>query len=234
MGRISFLALPARDILARPCLPPPLLPASRNPPDEAAAAARREREALLFHFVREAPRLLAAEGLGTASAPVEPWPHQLEVVRRSVAAFPRGFLFCDEVGLGKTIEAALALRQLLLSGRVARALILVPKALLRQWQEELHEKAALEVPAYDGRRCLALNGDELRLQGRTPWEVFPLLLASSQLFRRHRRHQELLRAPPWDLVIVDEAHHARRSRGGRPNRLLELLGGGTGRAGPRA
>lgn len=202
-------------------------PASPDP----APSLELEREKLLFHFVREAPRLLSAALLGVASAPVAPWPHQLEVVRRSVEAFPRGFLFCDEVGLGKTVEAALALRQLLLSGRVTRALVLVPKALLRQWQEELHEKAALELPVYDGRRCFGLDGAELRLQpGRTPWEAFPLLLASSQLFRRKKRHEELLRAPAWDLVIVDEAHHARRSRSGRPNRLLELLGG-AGQAG---
>jgi superfamily II DNA or RNA helicase len=216
-----------RDILGGPMASP------AKPAPACDPADLPDREKLLFHFLREAPRLVGAGLLGVASAPVAPWPHQREVVRRAVEAYPRGFLFCDEVGLGKTIEAALALRQLLLSGRVARALILVPKALLRQWQEELHEKAALEVPIYDGRRCFALDGGELRpLGGRTPWEAFPLLLASSQLFRRRKRQEELLRAPSWDLVIVDEAHHARRSRGGRANRLLELLAGhgGGGRA----
>lgn len=204
---------------------------SSNPEPLEELEQAEQRERLLFHFVREAPRLANASHLGVSSAPVEPWPHQLEVVRRSVEAFPRGFLFCDEVGLGKTIEAALTLRQLLLSGRVSRVLILVPKALLHQWQEELHEKAALEVPLYDGRRCLAADGSEVRLGGLLPWELFPVLLASSQLFRRRKRHEELLRAKPWDLVIVDEAHHARRSRGGRPNRLLELLAGSKGERG---
>lgn len=198
------------------------MPAPSPDDDEAA----RERERLLFHFVREAPRLIGAAQLGISSAPVLPWPHQYDVVRRSVEAFPRGFLFCDEVGLGKTVEAALTLRQLLISGRVSRVLILVPKALLRQWQEELHEKAALEVPLFDGRRCLAIDGRELPLLGRSPWEAFPILLASSQMLRRKKRQDELKAASPWDLLIVDEAHHARRTRGGRPNRLLELLAGG--------
>ena len=103
-------------------------------------------EQVACHFLRTAPTLVGADDLGIASAPVKPWPHQLRTVRRAVERFPQGFLFCDEVGLGKTVEALLALRQLLLAGRVKRALILVPKALLRQWQEELHEKAALDVP----------------------------------------------------------------------------------------
>jgi superfamily II DNA or RNA helicase len=180
------------------------------------------------HFLRTAPTLVGADDLGVASAPVKPWPHQLRTVRRAVERFPQGFLFCDEVGLGKTVEALLALRQLLLAGRVKRALILVPKALLRQWQEELHEKAALDVPRFDGGRFLGLDDAEPPAadpDAALPWDRYPLILASSQAVRRASRRDELLRAKNWDLLILDEAHHARRGSGGRPNRLLELLRG---------
>ncbi len=191
-------------------------------------------ERLIFRFLREAPRLPGARDFGVASSAVEPWPHQLRVVREVVERYPQSFLFCDEVGLGKTIEAALALRQLVISQRAQRALVLAPRGLLRQWQEELHEKAALPVPRYADGRLLDVHGRELPMPASgVPWEA-PLLLAGSQLARRRERRAELLAATPWDLILVDEAHHARR-RGaeGRPNRLLELLAGGAGEPGLR-
>ena len=85
-----------------------------------------------------------------ATSTVQPWPHQIRVGDAVVERFPHSFMLCDEVGLGKTIEAGLAIRQLVLSGRVKRALILVPKSVLVQWQEELYEKFVLNIPRYDG------------------------------------------------------------------------------------
>ena len=64
----------------------------------------------------------------------------------SSATYPRGYLFADEVGLGKTIEAGMVLRELFLSGRAQKALLLVPASVMKQWQEELHEKMNLDVP----------------------------------------------------------------------------------------
>lgn len=192
------------------------------------------RERLAFEFLRRAPHLPGAGDLGVASAAVEAWPHQLRVVRRAVEHFPRGFLFCDEVGLGKTIEAGLALRQLWISGRVRRVLILVPRAVLRQWQEELHEKLALDVVRYEGDRFVGVGGRQVggHRGAGNPWDRHPLLLASTQLARRRDRRRQILAAEPWDLVIVDEAHHARRRNpegdGFQPNRLLALLGGAPG------
>ena len=153
-------------------------------------------------------------------------------------------MFCDEVGLGKTIEAGLALRQLIVTGRVRRALILCPKNLLRQWQEELWEKLALDVLRFeDGQirdRWDRDRWDRDRDGGAdtSPWDAHPLLLASTQLARQEGRREELLRASPWDLIIVDEAHQARRrdrrpGAAGRPNRLLELLTGSADRKGLR-
>jgi len=81
---------------------------------------------------------------------VELWPHQRRVVEDTAWAFPAGRLLCDEVGLGKTIEAVLVLRRLLCGRGVKRALLLVPAGLLKQWQDELREKGGLLVPIWDG------------------------------------------------------------------------------------
>lgn len=198
-------------------------------------------EPLALRFLREAPHLANARDLGLATCPVEPWPHQRRVVRTAVDRYPESFLFADEVGLGKTIEAGLALRQLVISGRVSRALLLVPKGLLRQWQEELHEKLVLTVPRYEGGRLLDVFDREIAREpsDASPWDRASLVLASTQMARRKERRAELLAARPWDLIIVDEAHHARRRGlgrdhllgGPRPNRLLELLAGHGGSAG---
>lgn len=190
---------------------------------------------LAVEFVRQAPFLPGdvAVSLAADSSAVTPWPHQIAVARKAVARYPQGFLFCDEVGLGKTVEAGLALRSLWISRRVRRALLLVPAALLRQWHEELHEKFALPVARFDGEGFVDFRGRDLPTQGDDPWNRQGLILASSQLARRRERRRQLLDAEPWDLVLVDEAHHARRrdpaSEGYRPNRLLELLAGRTAR-----
>ncbi|MEM6795301.1 MAG: helicase-related protein [Acidobacteriota bacterium] len=195
------------------------------------------RDLLLQRFLKELPRLASAEDLALSTSPVRPWPHQVRVVRRLVERFPESYLLSDEVGLGKTIEAALTLRQLMISGRARRALVLAPRAVLKQWQEELREKAALDAALFDGERFLGPRGGSLS-GGRggnagNPWNRHDLVLASSQLARSSARRPELLAARPWDVVIVDEAHHARR-RGWpgpyRPNRLLELLAGSPGGA----
>ena len=121
-------------------------------------------------------------------------------------------MLCDEVGLGKTIEAGLVIRQLLISGRVKRCLILAPKSVLNQWQEELYEKFALEIPRYEDGKLLDVHDQPLPLPhgGANLWDTCDVLLASSQLAKRGDRRKEVLAARPWDLLVVDEAHHARR------------------------
>ena len=191
-------------------------------------AQNRQAEQALLQFVRDAPHLIGATELGAATCALTPWPHQRVVARRLVEAYPARRLLADEVGLGKTIEAGLALRQLWLSGVVQRALILAPKSVLRQWQEELYEKFALNVPIYDGKVFRDVRKTEIIPTTRNPWDSVDVALASSQLVKRRERQQILVSARPWDLVIVDEAHHARRRdfldlNTYRPNRLLELL-----------
>jgi hypothetical protein len=224
----------------RPAAPPREFGVDDAPPEPVqlpAAADARQRERIVFQFLRDVPHFPNAGQLGMETCTVRPWPHQGRVADAIVARFPERFLLCDEVGLGKTIEAGLAIRQLVLSGAVRRALILVPKSVLVQWQEELYEKFVLNVPRYDGsgfidvfRREVPGSGDD------NPWNAHPLLLASSHLAKRRERQQQLLAAQQWDLVVVDEAHHARRKDflnrdKFRPNRLLELLLGPEGRPG---
>ncbi len=193
-----------------------------------ALGGARQQEQIVFQFLRDAPHLAGAGGLGAATCALTPWPHQQVVARQLAADFPGRHLLADEVGLGKTIEAGLVMRQLWLSGIVRRGLILAPKSVLRQWQEELYEKFALNVPIYDGALLRDLWQNEVVPATPNPWDCVELVLASSQLVKRRDRRQTLLEARPWDLVIVDEAHHARRKdfldlETYRPNRLLDLL-----------
>ncbi len=194
---------------------------------DASASVEAIRSRLLIQFVRDAPYFPGARRLGAVTSAVAPWPHQHRVADAIVARFPERFLVADEVGLGKTIEAGLAIRQLVISGRVRRCLILTPKSVQRQWQEELYEKFALDVPRYDGETFWTVHGEERWPAADNPFDAEPILLVSSQLVKRQDRRDVLLAAQPWDLVVVDEAHHARRKDflavGFRPNRLLELL-----------
>ena len=144
-------------------------------------------------------------------------------------------LIADEVGLGKTIQAGMLLRQAWLAGRAKRILVLAPKAVCRQWQIELREKFNLNWPIYDGRRLVrypspALQDANERDVGRDEWHKAPAVIVSSHLMRRSDRTRSLLdQAEPWDLIVVDEAHHARRRelggsrRAQRPNAMLGLL-----------
>lgn len=174
-----------------------------------------------------AARPIASPYTAVGTAQVEPLPHQARLIDRVVGTYPRGYLFADEVGLGKTIEAGLVLRELFLSGKAQKALLLVPASVMKQWQEELHEKMNLDVPRFDSGVFLDRNGQPVPADGNvSPWSAFPIVLASSHLARRRSRRQEILEAGPWDVVLVDEAHHARR-RGSKPtdtpNSLLALL-----------
>lgn len=81
-------------------------------PREAALTRPSPRERLQFALLRLAPLLPGGEFVGMESAPITPWPHQRFVARRLIDSYPDNHLLCDEVGLGKTIEAGLAFRSL--------------------------------------------------------------------------------------------------------------------------
>lgn len=223
--------LPTDDQFVRPpVVDEPEAEATR--PVELSAA---ERCRLVWQFIADAPRMPHGALVAVKTSTVTPWPHQLRAYKRMLDAWPCRLLIADEVGLGKTIEAGLILRHTWISGLAKRILILAPKAVLKQWQGELYEKFNLLVPIYTegalawpehhGRR------GELEVPiERSEWTKTPLVLASSHLVRRQERQQELLDAEDWDLVVLDEAHHARRKGAGSerekgPNRLLGVMRG---------
>src|SRR5271157_1820104 len=201
-------------------------PAYRLTPDEI----RR----LVWAYIRHAAQLWNGIRVGEVTSAVEPWPHQLGAFKIFVEGWPsRRLLIADEVGLGKTISAGLIVRQLWLSGHARRILLMVPKGVMIQWQNELYEKFNLNVPLYDGgeliwKKSHGWEGPAEKAVSREEWHREPLVICSSQLMRRKDRTAELLAAEPWDLLLLDEAHHARR-RGaggvqpGGPNALLRLM-----------
>ena len=131
----------------------------------------------------------------------EPFAHQLQAAARVLRTMQGRAILADEVGLGKTIEAALVLSELRLRGLARRALILVPAGLMEQWQEELDRKFALPSVVAKGRQWTPSddNGDQ------------PVVLASIASARRPPL-LDAITAPQWDLVVVDEAHRVRNPR----------------------
>jgi Helicase conserved C-terminal domain/SNF2-related domain len=207
-------------------LAPDEAPAERDPEE----ATQVGDSTAVAHFLAAAPRLVGAEALAEATAGVGLFPHQRQVVERLAGQYPRSWLVADEVGLGKTISAGMALRRLVLTGEVRRALILAPANVIHQWQDELFEKFGLWVPRLEGRQVHGAHPDDIAPVGpdANPYEEHPLLLASSHLARRAEHQALLLAAAPYDLLVVDEAHHARRQgfqdpTRYRPSRLLQLL-----------
>jgi len=141
-----------------------------------------DEERLLFQFLRDAPHLLNAGDLGAATSAVAPWPHQLQVARTVVERFPDRALLCDEVGLGKTIEAGLIIHRQLLCGRARRALILVPENLQHQWLVEMRRRFNLEVALFDAERFLASDADN-------PFEDAQLALVSLEWLKDDERQK---------------------------------------------
>lgn len=127
-------------------------------------------------------------------------PHQLWVCHRALQQWPIRLLIADDVGLGKTIEAGLILWPLISSGKVRRLLILTPASLVEQWQYRLRT-------LFDIR--LSLYRPEVDTPKADFWSTHNQVVASLPTMRADRkgRHERLLDAPPWDMLIVDEAHH---------------------------
>ena len=212
----------------------PSAPAPSPPPAPAPDSPPPDKRALVWGFIAAAPNLEPGGArVGEATGAVEPWPHQVRAFERLYANWPPRLLIADEVGLGKTIQAGMLLRQAWLAGKARRVLILAPKAVLGQWQRELREKFNLDWPVYDrGKlafcRSPARGGDIERDVERPHWRGERAVIVSSQTMRRQDRAAELLEAEPWDLVVLDEAHHARRpgagtANEGGPNALLSLM-----------
>ena len=172
-------------------------------------------------YVAAAARIKEALAQGALLAPLEasviPLPHQIYALSRAVSGERVRYLLADEVGLGKTIEAGLIMRELKLRGLVRRTLVVAPKGLVKQWVSEMrlhfNEEFQLVLP----EDLAALR----RISGGNPWRhitqavvpmdaVKPLERrrgwSAAKAFAYNRERFEDLISAGWDLVIVDEAH----------------------------
>jgi superfamily II DNA or RNA helicase len=140
--------------------------------------------------------------------------YQLEPVSRAVGAPRVNLLLADDVGLGKTIEAGLVARELLLRQRARRLMIVCPAGLTLKWRDEMAEKFGLDFAVIDSACCAQVRRDF----GSTanPFQVHPLAIVSLPWLRgpkAQRLLDEVLPAGampqnrPFDLLILDEAHH---------------------------
>lgn len=183
---------------------PPVAPMSRR---------QRFESWMRWRFALEAPWFPDGGRSCDALAPhIHLWPHQVRVVEDCAAAWPAGRLLCDEVGMGKTVEAIMIVRRLMAGKGVRRVLFLVPAGILKQWQGELREKGGLLVPRLEGQSTLCWpDGRVEATAGLEQALEQPLLLASREMLRLEQNAAVALGAPRWDLVLLDEAHAARRA-----------------------
>ncbi|MBB4267588.1 helicase-related protein [Roseospira visakhapatnamensis] len=157
--------------------------------------------------------------LAPIQSSVVPLPHQLYALNRAMSRDRIRYLLADEVGLGKTIEAGLILRELKLRGMAKRILVVAPKGLVRQWQAEMQlhfgehfqfiepaELSAFRQWRNDEENLWRLHDqiicslDSVKpLEGRRGWSL-------EQLSTYNRERFEDLISASWDLVIIDEAH----------------------------
>ena len=159
-----------------------------QPPDINAYYLRLEAEqlGLLAGF----DSLICLEHLA-----FQPFDHQVKAAKMALRRMRGRALLCDEVGLGKTIEAGLIIKEYLLRHMVQRVLILTPPSLVEQWHEELASK-------FDLPQFLTSTNPAFREQGIQAWETVPFIIASLPTARR-AENRKVIEATTYDLVVFD-------------------------------
>lgn len=173
-------------------------------------------------YVAAAARIADALTHDVLLAPIEssviPLPHQIKALSRAILNDRIRYLLADEVGLGKTIEAGLIMRELKLRGQVKRTLVIAPKGLVTQWVAEMRthfgEEFSLlipsDIPAYRrisreeniwrSRNQIVCPLDSVKpIDNRRGW-------SKEQVAEYNRERFDDLISAGWDMVIVDEAH----------------------------
>ncbi|MDA8247872.1 MAG: DEAD/DEAH box helicase, partial [Rhodospirillales bacterium] len=198
---------------------PPLLPVADLPQLEARfdmafelanadAIAIADTEATAdfdaFRLRGELVRLSLFEGFDEllclpALQGVEAHWYQVETVRKVLKQYRGRVLLADEVGLGKTVEAGMVLKEYLLRGMAERILILTPASLVGQWRDEMASKFGID--------CATSHDPLLRSDPAAFWAQ-PRVIASIAAARR-KEQADLLAGLGYDVVVVDEAHHLR-------------------------
>ena len=143
---------------------------------------------------------------------VEPRPYQLVPLLMALRLDPVRLLVADDVGIGKTIEAGLVAKELLVSGAAKGLCVLCPPHLAEQWQAELSAKFHIDAE-------LVLTSTASRLErscsfGEGIFDVFPYTIVSTDFIKTDRRRDDFVRSAP-DLVVVDEAHTCAADARGR-------------------
>ncbi len=123
-------------------------------------------------------------------------PHQAETAAKVIEEMNGKAILADEVGLGKTIEAGLILKEYMIRGLVKRALILVPASLVSQWTAELNSKFYIHAVAATKSYV---------------WERYDCVVSSIDTAKRSP-HREIIAEQSFDLIIIDEAHKLKNHR----------------------
>jgi superfamily II DNA or RNA helicase len=142
---------------------------------------------------------------GLSSARIEPQLHQVFVAHRVTHKLQPRMILADEVGLGKTIEAGLIIKELRARELLGRVLIVVPASLQLQWQSELKSKFNEDFEILDGAALQYLGRGKAN-----PWMARQNVICSLPFASSPKRAEQIIEAE-WDLVIFDEAHRVRRS-----------------------
>ena len=131
---------------------------------------------------------------------IERFDYQLRTALRVIGPLRGRALLSDEVGLGKTIEAGLVLKEYLTRGMIRRFLVLTVPSLVDQWEEELEDKF--------GVACATTNQPAFRSDPATFWRESPFIIASLHTLKQPA-HLAIAQGLHWDLLVVDEAHYLR-------------------------
>ena len=153
-----------------------------------------------------------------------PLPHQLLILEKLMKAPQTRFLLADEVGMGKTIEAGLAIKELKLRGEIRRTLLIVPKSAMIQWQSEMQEHFKEQFHIYDSQLISSLSQMFSRIDAEEElnfWRQHNQIIVSTDALKPLEHRQgwsqekideynkyriEAVVNADFDLVIIDEAH----------------------------
>lgn len=154
----------------------------------------------LFQLALEAEKSLMIDDFDSLAClqylpTLKPLAHQIEAAKTALTEMHGKVILADEVGLGKTIEAGLILKEYMVRGLVKKALILVPSSLVNQWTKELNEKFL--IPAMAQKK-------------EYMWKQYDILVASLDTAKRSP-HREIVLSEEYDMLIIDEAHKLKNS-----------------------
>ncbi|MFD1361909.1 DEAD/DEAH box helicase [Lentibacillus salinarum] len=134
---------------------------------------------------------------------METFDYQIRTVKSVMSRFKGRVMLSDEVGLGKTVEAGMAMLEYIMRGLARRILILVPPSLVQQWENEMKRKF--------NQDFVRADDPAFKRKGDAAWGHYQKVIASIDTAKR-KNHRRAISEQYYDLVIVDEAHHLKNRR----------------------